>query len=76
MVELPTAAIAIGLDGGDARYLDAALRRAEPAVIGRIVDDRLLLDFRTVLPADAAPLVRALTAAAASREPPSVLRPR
>jgi L-seryl-tRNA(Ser) seleniumtransferase len=75
-VELPTAAIAIGRDGGDARYLDEALRRAEPPVIGRIADDRLLLDFRTVLPTDATLLVRVLTAVAESLEPPPPLRAR
>ena len=65
-VELPTAALALGTDAADARRLDVALRNTEPAVIGRIADDRLLLDFRTVLRADVAPLVRALTAVASS----------
>jgi L-seryl-tRNA(Ser) seleniumtransferase len=63
-VELPTAALAVGTDAADARRLDVALRRTEPAVIGRIADDRLLLDFRTVLRSEVTPLVRALTAAA------------
>ncbi|MBI1736315.1 MAG: L-seryl-tRNA(Sec) selenium transferase [Candidatus Rokubacteria bacterium] len=63
-VELPTAALAIGTDAADARRLDAALRKTEPAVIGRIADDRLLLDFRTVLRSDVTPLVRALTSVA------------
>ncbi|PYM20740.1 MAG: L-seryl-tRNA(Sec) selenium transferase [Candidatus Rokuibacteriota bacterium] len=65
VVELPTAAIAIGATGSDARSLDAALRNGVPPVIGRIADDRLLLDFRTVLPADILPLTQALKAAAA-----------
>jgi L-seryl-tRNA(Ser) seleniumtransferase len=60
-VELPTAAIAVGATGTDARRLDAALRTTDPPVVGRIADDRLLLDFRTVLPADVEPLLRALT---------------
>jgi L-seryl-tRNA(Ser) seleniumtransferase len=59
-VELPTAAIAIGRDAADARRLDAVLRAGEPAVIGRISGDRLLLDVRTVLVADVPELVRAL----------------
>jgi hypothetical protein len=28
-----------------------------PAVVGRVVDDRLLLDLRTVLPGQDAPLI-------------------
>jgi L-seryl-tRNA(Ser) seleniumtransferase len=62
-VELPTAVLAVGATGAEARRLDEALRRADPPVIGRIANDRLLLDFRTVLPNDVRPLVRALAAA-------------
>ncbi|HEU5320523.1 MAG TPA: L-seryl-tRNA(Sec) selenium transferase [Methylomirabilota bacterium] len=64
-VELPTAAVAVGATGADARTLDAALRAGEPAVIGRLADDRLLLDCRTVLPAQVAGLARSLVRAAA-----------
>jgi L-seryl-tRNA(Ser) seleniumtransferase len=60
-VELPTAALAIGTDGGDAQRLDVALRAGDPPVIGRIADDRLLLDFRTVFPSQVAAVVSALT---------------
>jgi L-seryl-tRNA(Ser) seleniumtransferase len=63
-VELPTAALAVGVDAADARALDVALRSAEPAVIGRIGGDRLLLDVRTVLRSEVPALARALTAAA------------
>ena len=63
-VELPTAAIAIGATGSEARRLDTALRSGDPPVVGRIAADRLLLDFRTVLPSDVVPLIRALTTAA------------
>jgi hypothetical protein len=43
--------------------LDARLRVGDPPVVGRIVDDRLLLDCRTVLPHQVAILARALGAA-------------
>src|SRR5262245_12986409 len=59
-VELPTAALAVGTESRPARVLDERLRRGEPAVIGRIVDDRLLLDCRTVLLEQVPDLARAL----------------
>jgi L-seryl-tRNA(Ser) seleniumtransferase len=64
---LPTAAIALGATPEAARALDEALRRGEPPVIGRIADDRLLLDCRTVLPSQVAPLAAAIAAAAGTR---------
>ncbi|WP_116204702.1 L-seryl-tRNA(Sec) selenium transferase [Amycolatopsis circi] len=45
-VELPSAAVAL-----PARYAET-LRLGEPAVVGRIVRDRCLLDLRTISPAD------------------------
>jgi len=63
-VELPTAAVAVGRDASDAMSLDARLREGDPPVVGRIVDDRLLLDCRTVLPHQVVGLARALSAAA------------
>ncbi len=42
---IPSAAIALT---GDAEQLDARLRAAEPPVIARIVDDRIVLDVRTI----------------------------
>jgi L-seryl-tRNA(Ser) seleniumtransferase len=63
-VELPTSAVAVGSEALPARILDEALRRGEPAALGRIVDDRLLLDCRTVPPAQIALLAAALRAAA------------
>jgi L-seryl-tRNA(Ser) seleniumtransferase len=60
-VELPTAALAIGTEALPAPALDDRLRRAEPPVMGRIKDDRLLLDCRTVLPAQVADLARILS---------------
>jgi L-seryl-tRNA(Ser) seleniumtransferase len=63
-VELPTAGVALGATDAAARALDVALRTGDPPVVGRLVDDRLFLDCRTVLPAQVAGLVRALAAAA------------
>jgi L-seryl-tRNA(Ser) seleniumtransferase len=60
-VELPTAGLSIGATDAAARALDAALRAGDPPVIGRLVDDRLFLDCRTVLPGQVTELVRALT---------------
>jgi L-seryl-tRNA(Ser) seleniumtransferase len=59
-VELPTAALAIGTATRSAQALDQALRAARPPVLGRLLDDRLLLDCRTVLPSDLAALAAAL----------------
>jgi L-seryl-tRNA(Ser) seleniumtransferase len=64
-VELPTVAVAIGATAASARRLDETLRVGDPPVIGRIADDRLLLDCRTILPSQIAGLAAALTAAAA-----------
>jgi L-seryl-tRNA(Ser) seleniumtransferase len=63
-VELPTAAVQLGATPEAARALDAGLRRSDPPVIGRIVDDRLLLDCRTVLPSQVAALAAAIVTAA------------
>ena len=75
-VELPTAGLVVGV-GAEAMRLDDALRAGDPPVMGRIVrprtdakgtrerDERLLLDCRTVLPAQVPALAAALTAAAA-----------
>jgi len=60
-VELPTAALALGTTQRPAQRLDAELRRARPPVLGRLLDDRLLLDCRTVLPAEVAALADVLT---------------
>jgi len=63
-VELPTAGVAVGATDAAARELDARLRAGDPPVIGRLVDDRLFLDCRTVLPGQAPVLVKALLAVA------------
>jgi L-seryl-tRNA(Ser) seleniumtransferase len=63
-VELPTAGLLLGATDAAARALDAALRAGDPPVVGRLVDDRLFLDCRTVLPGQVAGLVKAVVAAA------------
>ncbi|OAN78152.1 L-seryl-tRNA(Sec) selenium transferase [Sulfitobacter sp. EhC04] len=46
--DLPSRALSIRLDGMSAEALAAALRRGPPPVIGRIAQDRVLLDMRSV----------------------------
>jgi L-seryl-tRNA(Ser) seleniumtransferase len=60
-VELPTAAAALGTPDRPAQSLDERLRAAQPPILGRLLDDRLLLDFRTILPSDIPALARALS---------------
>jgi L-seryl-tRNA(Ser) seleniumtransferase len=63
-VVLPTAAVAVGGATLSARAIDEALRVGDPAAIGRIADDRLLLDCRTVLADQVGALAKALIGAA------------
>jgi L-seryl-tRNA(Ser) seleniumtransferase len=63
-VELPTAGVSVGATPAQARALDGAVRAGDPPVIGRLVDDRLFLDCRTVLPAQVTALAAALARAA------------
>lgn len=60
---LPTRLVAIGAGGAEA--LAARLRAAAVPVIGRIQDDRLLLDPRTVLPGQAKQLLETVARAVA-----------
>ena len=53
---------AIALEGNAERWA-TALRAGEPAVVGRVRDGRLLLDFRAVPDAEVAMLVQAVRAA-------------
>jgi L-seryl-tRNA(Ser) seleniumtransferase len=59
----PSFAVAIG--GAPATRLAQALRSADPPVIARIVDERVALDLRSVLPEDDEVLARAVTGALA-----------
>jgi L-seryl-tRNA(Ser) seleniumtransferase len=65
---IPTRILALRPAGESAGSLEARLRRARPPVLVRIKDDRILLDLRTVEPADDPSLLRALSLALA---PPS-----
>ena len=59
----PSFAVAIG--GAPATRLAQALRSADPPVISRIVEERVALDLRSVLPVDDDVLARAVTGALA-----------
>jgi L-seryl-tRNA(Ser) seleniumtransferase len=63
-VELPTAALALGSAARPAQGFDEALRLARPPVLGRLADDRLLLDCRTIQAAEV-PVLGAILAALA-----------
>jgi len=62
-VRIPSVALAIA---GDANRIEQRLRLGQPAVIGRIADGTLLLDMRTVRPAEEDALVAAVAAVAAA----------
>jgi len=61
----PSRAVAIGAGHGRANDVAARLRRADPPVVTRVVDDRVALDLRSVAPEDDGMLARAVTAALA-----------
>jgi L-seryl-tRNA(Ser) seleniumtransferase len=63
---LPSWAVAIP---GSPAALHARLRQGDPSVVGRIAEDRLLLDLRTVLPHQDKILFQALSAALAQESP-------
>ncbi len=65
-VELPSWAVAVRPAGSPVEIWDRRLRRHRPPVFARIVDDRLILDLRTVGPEDYIPLVDALAACRAA----------
>jgi L-seryl-tRNA(Ser) seleniumtransferase len=57
---MPSVALALG---GDAERWSAALRAGDPAVVGRVHEGRLLLDFRAVPKKEVAVLAAAVVAA-------------
>lgn len=57
---LPTRLVAVKV--GQVDQVAAALRQSDPPIIGRIADNRLLLDPRTVLPSQDTPLLDSLVA--------------
>ena len=61
--QLPTTAIALSPRRGGAADLLRRLREHEPPVIGRIVEERVLLDPRTVLPGEDDVIVEAVIGA-------------
>jgi L-seryl-tRNA(Ser) seleniumtransferase len=50
-VNLPTLLLALASDQRSASEIEARLRRQHPAIIARLEDDRVLIDLRTVFPA-------------------------
>lgn len=50
--QLATVLVSLSHERLSSNQLEAALRRSDPPVIARIVEDRVLLDLRTVLPAE------------------------
>jgi L-seryl-tRNA(Ser) seleniumtransferase len=50
-VSLPTMLLALALDQRSASEIEMRLRRQQPAIIARLEDDRVLIDLRTVFPA-------------------------
>ena len=63
-VQLLTIGLAVGATPAAARTLDVVLRTGDPPVVGRMLDDRLFLDCRTVLPHQIPALAAALAHAA------------
>ncbi|MBF8266674.1 MAG: L-seryl-tRNA(Sec) selenium transferase [Dehalococcoidia bacterium] len=65
---LPTWLVALAADGlpGGAQGLARRLRQAEPPVIARIEEDRVIIDPRTVLPDEEEALLRAIVRALGS----------
>ena len=67
MVELATKTIRLTADGVSAGTLARRLRQSRPPVIARLADDRIVLDTRTMLPADSEDMLNAFRQALAAR---------
>jgi len=61
--ELPTVLLALEPDNMSANDLEERLRLQDPPVVARIVDDKLCLDLRTVMPREIGELERAIRSA-------------
>ncbi|MCX8006980.1 MAG: L-seryl-tRNA(Sec) selenium transferase [Coriobacteriia bacterium] len=64
MADIPTVVTAVVPARGSVSELEARLRCAEPPIVARISEDRLLIDPRTLLPGDEDAIVAALRAIA------------
>jgi L-seryl-tRNA(Ser) seleniumtransferase len=64
-VAVPTALLSLAHSGRRPAALAKALREGDPPVLARVAGDRLLLDLRTVAPADDETVIRALRRAIA-----------
>src|SRR5215471_5270239 len=60
--ELPTRLVELTRDGMTAEQIEQHLRTLDPPVIARILNDRVVLDLRTVLPEEDATLTSVLAA--------------
>jgi L-seryl-tRNA(Ser) seleniumtransferase len=58
--QLPTTLIGVASERLGADEIEKRLRRSRPPVIVRVVEDRVVLDLRTVPPADEKDLMEAL----------------
>ena len=68
-IELPSRAVRLAHAGHGADAVARSLRLADPAVAGRIEDDRVLLDVRALLPGDEERIERAATVLPGAQEP-------
>lgn len=64
LLQLPTTLIEVRIAGASPQEIETVLRTGGVPVIGRIHRERFLLDMRTILEEDMAPLQEALTVAA------------
>ena len=63
---IPSCLLDVRVEGHSPDTLDRLLRQADPPVVGRIEQERLLLDLRTVQPGEDAALAAVLAGIAAS----------